>query len=96
MYLRTIKRKNKDGTVVEYLQLAHNIRHPKSRKPVAKIIHSFGRADKLDYKQLDRLCRSIARVCGLKVLDPSKVANESPELTEDASFTDNLKLFFDS
>jgi hypothetical protein len=66
MYLRTTRRTNKDGTVVEYLQLAHNIRHPKSRKPVAKIIHNFGRADKLDYKQLDRLCRSIDRVCGLK------------------------------
>lgn len=24
MYLRTIQRKNKDGTVVRYIQLAHN------------------------------------------------------------------------
>jgi hypothetical protein len=92
MYLRTTKRRNKDGSVVEYLQLAHNVRHPDSRKPVAKIIHNFGRADKLDYMQLDRLCRSIARVCGLKVLDPAKVVSESPELSEEACFTDNLKI----
>ena len=25
MYIRTIKRKNKDGSVVEYVQLAHNV-----------------------------------------------------------------------
>ena len=70
MYLRTTKRKNKDGSVVEYYQLAHNERHPVTRKPVAKIIHNFGRTDELDRAQLVRLCRSIARVCGLTVLDP--------------------------
>ena len=70
MYLRTTKRKNKDGSIVEYYQLAHNERHPDTRKPVARIIHSFGRADQLDRDQLVRLCNSIARVCGLKVLDP--------------------------
>lgn len=64
MYLRTTKRSNKDCSVVEYLQLAHYIRHSISRKPTAKIFHNFGRADKLDHRQLDRLCRSIARVCG--------------------------------
>ena len=70
MYLRTTKRKNKDGSVVEYFQLAHNKRHPVTRKPVAKIIHNFGRTDQLDREQLVRLCRSIARVCDLSVVDP--------------------------
>ena len=70
MYLRTTRRKNKDGSIVEYYQLAHNDRHPDTRKPVARIIHSFGRADELDRDQLVRLCNSIARVCGLKVIDP--------------------------
>ncbi len=70
MYLRTTKRTNKDGSTVEYFQLAHNERDPKTRKPVAKIIHNFGRTDQLDRAQLVRLCRSIARVCGLTVTDP--------------------------
>jgi hypothetical protein len=70
MYLRTTRRKNKDGSVVEYFQLAYNERHPLTRKPVAKIIHNFGRTDQLDREQLVRLCRSIARVCGLTVVDP--------------------------
>jgi hypothetical protein len=69
MYLRTTRRKNKDGTTAEYFQLAHNERDPVTHKPVARIIHSFGRADELDRDQLVRLCRSIARVCQVEVID---------------------------
>ena len=70
MYLRTTRRKNKDGSVAQYYQLAHNERHPETGKPVAHIIHSFGRADELERGHLVRLCQSIARVCGLQVIDP--------------------------
>jgi len=69
MYLRSTKRKNRDGSIVEYFQLAHNERHPVTKKPVAKIIHTFGRADELDREQLIRLCRSIARVCDIDIID---------------------------
>lgn len=72
MYLRATKRKNKDGSVVEYYQLAHNVRDPETKKPVANIIHSFGRADELDREELIRLCNSIARVCGVQVVDPQE------------------------
>jgi hypothetical protein len=77
MYLRSTKRKNKDGSTVEYFQLAHNERHPQTRKPVARIIHNFGRADQLDRQELVRLCNSIARVCGLIVTDPVDPATQS-------------------
>ncbi len=70
MYLRITKRKNRDGGIVKYYQLAHNERHPDTKKPVARIIHNFGRADQLDPGELARLCRSIARVCHLNVVDP--------------------------
>ena len=70
MYLRTVKRKNRDGETVEYYQLAHNERHPVTRNSTTRIIHNFGRADQLDRDQLVRLCNSIARVCGLQVSDP--------------------------
>ncbi|HHD57460.1 MAG TPA: IS1634 family transposase [Desulfobulbaceae bacterium] len=70
MYLRTTQRKNKDGSVTKYYQLAHNERHPVTGKATARIIHSFGRADQLDRESLVRLCRSIARVCGVEVIDP--------------------------
>ncbi|MBC2710217.1 MAG: IS1634 family transposase [Desulfosarcina sp.] len=91
MYLRSTKRKNKDGSVVEYYQLAHNERHPDTRKPVAKIIHNFGRADQLDRQQLVRLCHSIARVCGLTVIDPRVASIESPAMG-DPSFAEGLKI----
>jgi hypothetical protein len=61
MYLRQSRRKNKDGSVVSYLQLAHNERHPVTGAPTAKVIHSFGREDKVDREGLSRLVSSIAR-----------------------------------
>ncbi len=79
MYLRTTRRKNKDGSIVEYYQLAHNKRHPVTGKPVAKIIHNFGRTDQLDREQLVRLCRSIARVCNLTVVDPYADGQDQPQ-----------------
>ena len=61
MYLRESRRRNKDGTVVSYLQLAHNERHPLTGSPVAKVIHNFGRADQVDRAALARLVASISR-----------------------------------
>jgi hypothetical protein len=62
VYLRESRRRNKDGSTVSYLQLAHNERHPRTGTPVAKVIHNFGRADKVDREALARLVRSISRV----------------------------------
>lgn len=61
MYLRETRRTNRDGSVVRYLQLAHNERHPKTGTPVAKVIHNFGRAEKVDRAALRRLVASISR-----------------------------------
>ena len=46
---------------MSYLQLAHNERHPVSGNPVAKVIHSFGRADQVDRAALARVVSSISR-----------------------------------
>ena len=91
MYLRITKRKNKNGSVVEYYQLAHNERHPVTRKPVAKIIHNFGRVYQLDHEQLARLCHSIARVCGLTIIDPIASGQQLP-LSEAIGLPQGLKL----
>jgi hypothetical protein len=61
MYLRETRRTNRDGSVVSYLQLAHNERHPDTGTPVAKVIHNFGRADTVDRDALARLVSSISR-----------------------------------
>src|SRR5215218_7352525 len=62
MYLRTIGRRNKDGSEVRYVQLAHNEWDPQRRCSVARVIHSFGREDRLDRAALARLVRSLSRV----------------------------------
>jgi len=61
VYLRESRRTNRDGSVVRYLQLAHNERHPDTGSPVAKVIHSFGRAEQVDRAALARLVSSISR-----------------------------------
>lgn len=67
MYLRETRRRNADGTQVAYLALAHNERDPDTGTPRAKVIHNFGRADKVDREGLARLVRSISRF-----LDPAE------------------------
>jgi hypothetical protein len=62
MYLRTTQRRNKDGSVVRYYALAENVRDPEKGHVEAKVVHSFGRADRLDRATLERLVRSIRRV----------------------------------
>jgi hypothetical protein len=65
MYLRTIQRKNKDGTTVRYIQLAHNEWDPIKKTSVARVVHSFGREDRLDRDALQRMIDSVARYLGV-------------------------------
>jgi hypothetical protein len=75
MYLRTIRRRNKDGSEVGYVQLAHNVWNPAKRQSRAQVIHSFGREDQLDREALARLVRSISRF-----LEPDQaLAASAPE-----------------
>lgn len=61
MYIRTIKRNNKNGTVVEYVQLAHNKRDPEKGYARAEVLYSFGRRDQLDLEAIKRLIGSLSR-----------------------------------
>jgi hypothetical protein len=62
MYLRTTRRRNADGSVVEYHQLAENVWDVNKGCSVARVVYSFGRADQLDREALQRLARSILRI----------------------------------
>ncbi len=66
MYVRETRRRNKDGSEVAYLALAHNERDPDTGMPKARIIHNFGRADLVDRDALARLVKSVSRF-----LDPA-------------------------
>ncbi len=59
MYLRTTQRRNRDGSVVRYVQLAHNRRKGDSTQ--AEVLVNFGREDQLDLAGLRRLVGSVGR-----------------------------------
>lgn len=61
MYLREITRKNKDGSSVTYIQLAHNERDPEKGHSKPSILFNFGRKEVLDIDHLKRLIKSISR-----------------------------------
>lgn len=61
MYVRTISRKNKDGSKVTYVQLAHNVWDKEKGHARAEVIYSFGRRDELDLDAIRRLVKSLCR-----------------------------------
>jgi hypothetical protein len=63
VYLRTSSRRNKDGSTVRYLSIAHNERSP-GGPSVAKVLLPLGREDRLDVEALRRLVGSINRYLG--------------------------------
>jgi transposase len=78
MYIRTIKRKNKDGSVVEYVQLANNVWNKEKGFAQAQVIHSFGRSDQLDVDALRRLIKSVSRFLGPE--DAVRLERQSDDL----------------
>jgi hypothetical protein len=64
MHIRTISRKNKDGSVARYVQLAYNYWDSTVGQARAKVLYNFGREDRLDREVLRHLLHSIARYLG--------------------------------
>lgn len=62
MYLRSTQRKNRDGSIVRYVQLAHNRRVEGVTQ--AEVLLNLGREDLLDRDGLHRLVRSVNRYLG--------------------------------
>ena len=84
MYLRTTQRKNRDGSVVRYVQLAHNRRVDGVTQ--AQVLLNLGREDQLDRDGLRRLVASINRYlgepdAGLPPADAAQLAGEGLAVT---------------
>ncbi len=67
MYLRTTPRRNTDGSVVRYLQLAHNTWDPAAKRSKVQVLYNFGREDTNNRAALQRLVASVTRF-----LDPDR------------------------
>ena len=61
MYLRSTPRRNKDGSQVRYLQLAHNVWDPQLRRSKVQVVYNFGREDHANREALQRLVASVTR-----------------------------------
>ena len=76
MYLRTTTRRAADGSTVRYLQLAHNVWDPVTKRSVVRVLHHLGREDQVDPDAIRRLIRSLSRV----LESGEALALASPEL----------------
>ena len=80
MYLRSTPRRNKDGSEVRYLQLAHNVWDPAAKRSKVQVVYNFGREDHANREALQRLVASVTRL-----LDPGEAlaaAAEGLQFTE--------------
>ena len=69
MYLRSTPRRNKDGSEVRYLQLAHNVWDPAAKRSKVQVVYNFGREEPATREALERLVASVTRH-----LEPGKAA----------------------
>jgi transposase len=84
MYLRRTQRRRKDGSVVGYVQLAHNRRVGGVTR--AEVLLNLGREDELDVDGLRRLARSIARYTDGEPADAAEAAGERLEVVASRPF----------
>jgi len=80
MYLRSTPRRNKDGSEVRYLQLAHNVWDPAAKRSRVQVVYNFGREEPATREALERLVASVTRH-----LEPGKaraIAAEGLEFAE--------------
>ena len=64
MYLRTTSQRRKDGSIVRYLQLAHNVWNAEKGRSDATVLYNFGRENAETRDTLERLVRSLSRYLG--------------------------------
>jgi hypothetical protein len=61
VYLRSTPRRNKDGSEVRYLQLAHNVWDPAAKRSRVQVVYNFGREEPGTREALERLAASVSR-----------------------------------
>ena len=66
MFVKTSTRRNRDGSKVTYLQLAHSEWDPAAKASRTKVLYSLGRADELDRAAVERLITSLTRLLGVE------------------------------
>jgi len=68
MYVRTVSRKNKDGSRVYYFQIVEKYWDSETKQAKTKVVCCLGRADKNGEKRLRQLATSIRKRLSLDEL----------------------------
>lgn len=94
MYLRVTERRNRDGSSTAYYALAENVWNATAKRSEVRMVHNFGRADRLDKAALQRLLASISRVIDADAADVLPVRGKTalPEIEIDAVFERGIVL----
>jgi hypothetical protein len=88
MFVRTSSRRNKDGTKVSYLQLAHNQWDPATQSSKMRVLYNFGRTEQVDRAGIERLIASLSRL----VDAPTLLGPASAESGEGLTFSESRPL----
>ncbi|OLT17492.1 transposase [Serinicoccus sp. CUA-874] len=88
MFIRTSSRRNKDGTKVSYLQLAHNQWDPVAKTSKMKVLYNFGRVEQVDRGGIERLIASLSKL----VDSPTLAADQDGDAGEGLSFLESRPL----
>src|SRR5579863_8418486 len=81
MYLRVTERRNRDGSCTAYYALAENVWNATAKRSEVRVVHSFGRADRIDKAALQRLAASINRVIDADAADALPVRGKTALLS---------------
>jgi hypothetical protein len=76
MFVKTVTRRNRDGSKVAYLQLVNSEWDPVAKTSRTKVLYSLGRADELDRPAVERLITSLTRLLGVQ---PAGGAGAGPD-----------------
>ena len=66
---RSATRRNPDGTVVRYLQLAESVWDSEQQRSQTRVLYNLGREDALDTEALRRLAESLLRMAAPEALE---------------------------
>lgn len=80
MYIRTTTRRNKDGSVVRYLQIAESVWDAAQQRSQTRVLYNLGREDALNAEALRRLAESLLRVAAPEALERLRDAPEAAPL----------------
>jgi hypothetical protein len=93
VFVKTSTRRNRDGTPVRYLQLAHNEWDPSTKTSRTKVIYSFGRAEEVDRAAIEWLIASLTRLLGTAPAGPEGgPARLRPDGTPGLEFSESRPL----